>query len=215
MNTAEKLKYLGWGMILAAGLAIVTAFLLPMSFIVLSPVKAFSNFIGSFAPCVSVMSERAVNPSRSALIWAVQWALFPMHLFMLWFSLIPPRRQAEENTRVAVSNANGKGGKGLFAVMAFLLLFGVVILSDFGIINSASFFRCSIFQGDVSNLYHKLRVPFSSSFGSALYALIITFSASFFYFLFFALAINLPTIIKYSFLIKSKKSKKNFDSHEK
>lgn len=176
-------------MILAACFAIITGAILPMDFVLHSNVQSFTNFVASIAPGVSVMSEKAVNPARAGLTWAVQWLFLPFYLFMAFACEPITTKEYKEQVIKHTRNVASLFKYRLLVVTA-LFIIASFILSDFGVINGISFFRCSIFLGDIAELTRSLRAPFTSNIGMIFYAWFMPLGVTWYYWLFSALLLN-------------------------
>lgn len=177
--------------------------MLPMELILSSNLKVFVHFVASIFPGVSAMSERAINPSRAELTWAIQWLLFPAHLG-IWFITMPVcGRLLRESIIEATRNAPSIIKRRLVIICGILVL-AYLILSDFGIVDDGSFFRCSLFAGEPSELPRLLRIPFTSTFGMALYAWLIPMITACYYWAFSVLIVNFRIYMDVSHLPEPK-----------
>ena len=160
-----------------------------MELILSSNLKVFVHFIASIFPGASIMSDRAINPSRAELTWAIQWLLFPAHLG-LWYITMPIcGRLLRESIIDATRNAPSIIKRRLGIIFGILVL-AYLILSDFDIVDDGSFFRYSLFTGEPSELPRLLRTPFASTFGMALYAWLIPMITACYYWKFSVLIVN-------------------------
>lgn len=165
---------------LTALLAIATGFMLPIEFILASATKSVTHFVSSLAPGVSVMSERAVNPVRAELTWAVQWAVFPIYLCVLFVAMPIRGKRLRQSIIEGTRKAPSMVKRRLLVVFA-ICFFGRQILSDIGVIESGSLLRCTLFVGDVADLSPRFRAPFTSNIGMVIHAWLIPVISAIFY----------------------------------
>lgn len=208
MNTYTKpfFKFIA----LTALVAVVTGFMIPIEIIVSDNIKAFTKFVGSIFPCVSVMSEKAINPARAELTWAVQWLFFPLYLCLLFVG-IPIRDRA---LRESIVNKFSKFPN--VTVRRLVVIFGICflghqILVDFRILEGESYLRGTTFEGDVSHLSRRFRAPFTSNIGMALNAWLFPMIVAVYYWAFFLWVANFKLYMDGTLPAKSIEESENTD----
>jgi len=176
-------------MFVSALLAATTGFFLSSDAITSKYIASFSSLVAQIVPCVSVMAQNAIDPSRAQITWALQWTCFPI-ILMIWLWSGPVWSKEMKQAILKETSESSSIGKRRLVLILTVFALGSVILSDFGVVDLWSFFRGSIFYGVPSKMPLILRVPFTSNFGMALYAWFVPIAEAFCYWMFLLLVVN-------------------------
>lgn len=176
-------------MVIASIFAMLFGLLLPARVISLGVIKAFANFVASVVPCVSVIANGASNPSRAEITWAVQWLFAPVYFIVLMNTANPWRK---EMRRAIVKTCRERKNSRCnpFGIAFVIACLGVMILSDFGVVNFGSFYQGDMFRGNPSQLPILLRAPFESNMAMTIYGWVIPLAVALYYELFLLLTVN-------------------------
>jgi hypothetical protein len=173
----------------AFAVAFCCVFVVPERAVSSQAVHQLVAAVARFAPGVLSMSERALDPSRAQLTWALAWMLFPVHLAaLIWIR----RPWAPIRTPATASAQNSLTLAALIGLLTGCFFIG----SDFGIPGMPGLMRGTIFTGGPpGNSLTLLGAPFTSSIGLLLYAWCLPIGNAVIYYLFFCVLFNFRRMV--------------------